>query len=80
MEYGFFEEIKSWKNEKLSRAEFSVPHMNLIGRVIMAFMPITPKGLVRFSREGMLLALSCITIKVMEDMANENTSFTVDVL
>ena len=55
--------------------------MNLIGRVIMAFMPITPKALVRFfSRRYVAGTELHHAIKVMEDMADEKTSFTVDVL
>ena len=58
-----------------------VPLMNLIGRVIMAFMPITPKALVRFfSRRYVAGTELHHAIKVMEDMADEKTSFTVDVL
>ena len=58
-----------------------VPLMNLVGRVIMAFMPITPKALVRFfSRRYVAGTELHHAIKVMEDMADEKTSFTVDVL
>lgn len=55
--------------------------MNLFGRVIMAFMPITPKAFIRFiSRRYVAGSELEDALRVMRDMSSENTSFTVDVL
>ena len=55
--------------------------MNLFGRVIMAFMPITPRAIVRFFSRRYVAGIDLQhAIEVMHGMASENTSFTVDVL
>ena len=55
--------------------------MNLFGRVIMAFMPITPKAFIRFiSRRYVAGPELDDALRVMREMSSENTSFTVDVL
>ena len=55
--------------------------MNLFGRVIMAFMPITPRAIVRFFSRRYVAGIELQhAIEVMHGMESENTSFTVDVL
>ena len=55
--------------------------MNLFGRVIMAFMPVTPKAFIRFiSRRYVAGPELEDALRVMREMSSENTSFTVDVL
>ena len=72
MEYGFFEEIKLWKM-KIVKTDSPVPDMNLMGRVIMAFMPITLKAFVRFFLRRYVAGTDLHqAIKVMKDMANKH--------
>ncbi len=55
--------------------------MNMFGRVIMAFMPITPRALVRFFARRYVAGTELKdALKVMSELSSENTSFTVDVL
>ena len=55
--------------------------MNLFGRVVMAFMPITPKAFIRFiSRRYVAGPELEDALRVMREISSENTSFTVDVL
>ena len=55
--------------------------MNLFGRVIMAFMPITPRAIVRFFSRRYVAGIELQhAIEIMQGMESENTSFTVDVL
>ena len=55
--------------------------MNLFGRVIMAFMPITPKAFIRFISRFYVAGTELEdALRVMREMSSEDTSFTVDVL